>query len=80
MLGSLDGCESSVAGCHDAGNRVHINLFSDVPRLDDLLLAGYSDQVVRANLGETMKPSSRARSIEQTFHPYISIQVPTAFS
>merc|ERR1712037_952161 len=50
MLGSLDGCESSVAGCHDAGNRVHINLFSDVPRLDDLLLAGYSDQVVRANL------------------------------
>ena len=41
MLGSLDGCESSVAGCHDAGNRVHINLFSDVPRLDDLLLVAH---------------------------------------
>merc|ERR1719234_1392326 len=42
--------QSSVARGHDGGYGVHINLLSDVPRLDDLLLAGYCHQVVSAHL------------------------------
>ena len=46
------GFESSVAGGHDGGNRVHIDLLRNIPGLDDLLLAGHRHEVVGAHLGE----------------------------
>ena len=55
--------ESSVARGHDGGYRVHINLLRDVPRLDDLLLAGYRHEVVRAHLGQAkLLEQSRKRT------------------
>lgn len=39
-----------VAAGHDAGHALNVNLLSDIPGLDDLLLAAHSDQPVTSCL------------------------------
>ena len=81
MFRSMHVCEKSVAWGHYGGNRVHVDLLCDIPRLYNFLLAGDSHEVVRADLENAFVINEKGVSdARPTFHPYISIHVPTAFS
>merc|ERR1719282_597127 len=60
-------CENSVAWGHYGGNRVHVDLLCNIPRLDDLFLARDSHEVVRAHLPSVhLDPRANSVLLNQT--------------
>ena len=56
-----------IAACHDAGYALNIDLLSDIPGLDDLLLAGNSDNPVSPSLPSVLlKPVGNAGLLHET--------------